>query len=94
MITIIVSALIVILVLGLITAGASVRVVQQFERGVVFRFGRVQPTTRGPGLALITPFADRLQKVCMQSSPSRSPRRTASPATTSPSASTPSSTTA
>ncbi|MCW2716936.1 MAG: Membrane protease subunit stomatin/prohibitin [Pseudonocardia sp.] len=66
MITIIVSVLIAVLALGLITAAASVRVVQQYERGVGFRFGRVRSTTRGPGLALITPFADRLQKVCMQ----------------------------
>lgn len=55
-----------IVVLGLIGAGTSVRVVQQFERGVVFRFGRVRPGTRGPGLALLAPVADRLQKVNMQ----------------------------
>jgi regulator of protease activity HflC (stomatin/prohibitin superfamily) len=41
-------------------------VVRQYERGVVFRFGRVRPDLRGPGLALIVPFADRLQKVNMQ----------------------------
>jgi regulator of protease activity HflC (stomatin/prohibitin superfamily) len=29
-------------VFGVIAAGRSVRVVQQFERGIVFRFGRVQ----------------------------------------------------
>ena len=45
---------------------ASLRVVKQFERGVVFRFGRVQPTPRRPGLAVIVPIADRLQKVSMQ----------------------------
>jgi regulator of protease activity HflC (stomatin/prohibitin superfamily) len=52
--------------LGLIGVGASVRVVQQFERGVVFRFGQVRPATRGPGLALIAPVIDRLHKVNMQ----------------------------
>jgi regulator of protease activity HflC (stomatin/prohibitin superfamily) len=45
---------------------ASLRVVKQFERGVVFRFGRVQPAPRRPGLAVIVPIADRLQKVNMQ----------------------------
>jgi regulator of protease activity HflC (stomatin/prohibitin superfamily) len=50
----------------LIGAATSVRVVQQFERGVVFRFGRLQPQTRGPGLALLVPVADRMQKVNMQ----------------------------
>jgi regulator of protease activity HflC (stomatin/prohibitin superfamily) len=44
----------------------SVRVVKQYERGVVFRFGRVQPEVRGPGLAVLRPVADRLQKVNMQ----------------------------
>jgi regulator of protease activity HflC (stomatin/prohibitin superfamily) len=46
--------------------GASVRVVKQYERGVVFRFGRVRPALLRPGLAWIVPFVDRLQKVNMQ----------------------------
>ena len=44
----------------------SARVVKQFERGLVFRFGRVLPETRGPGLNLIIPGIDRLRKVNMQ----------------------------
>jgi len=66
MVMLIVYVLLGILDLGLITAGASVRVVQQFERGVVFRFGRVRAETREPGLALIAPVMDRLHKVSMQ----------------------------
>jgi regulator of protease activity HflC (stomatin/prohibitin superfamily) len=58
--------LIAVLALGGMLLAASVRVVRQFERGVVFRFGRVRAETRGPGLALITPIADRLRKVNMQ----------------------------
>ena len=46
--------------------GASVRVIQQFERGVVYRFVKVQSRVRGPGLTLLVPVADRLQKVNMQ----------------------------
>lgn len=46
--------------------GASVRVIQQFERGVVYRFGQVQTRVREPGLTLLVPVADRLQKVNMQ----------------------------
>jgi regulator of protease activity HflC (stomatin/prohibitin superfamily) len=49
-----------------VLAGSSVRIVTQYERGVVFRFGRVRPHTRGPGLALIAPIADRMRKVNMQ----------------------------
>ena len=51
---------------GLAVVTAGLRVVRQYERGVVFRFGRVRPALRGPGLALIVPFVDRLQKVNMQ----------------------------
>ena len=53
---IVVYILAVIAALGLIGAAISVRVVQQFERGVVFRFGQVRDATRGPGLAVIAPI--------------------------------------
>ncbi len=62
----IIYALMAVGVLGALWLGTSVRVITQFERGVVFRFGRVRAVTRGPGLALIIPIADRLQKVNMQ----------------------------
>src|SRR3954454_22838306 len=60
------SLLIAIVGLVLVLLGSSIRIVSQFERGVVFRFGRVQRETRGPGLALIAPVADRMRKVNMQ----------------------------
>ena len=46
---IIMFVLIAIAVLVLLLAGSSVRVITQFERGVVFRFGRVRPRPGGPG---------------------------------------------
>jgi regulator of protease activity HflC (stomatin/prohibitin superfamily) len=52
--------------IGLAGAAASVRIVKQYERGLVFRFGRIRDRVRGPGLATILPFADRLHKVNMQ----------------------------
>ena len=52
--------------LGALGLATTIRVVKQFERGVVFRFGRVQSRVRGPGLALLIPVADRLEKVNMQ----------------------------
>jgi regulator of protease activity HflC (stomatin/prohibitin superfamily) len=55
----------VLVVLGLITLGRSVRVVQQFEQGIVFRYGKLAGT-RGPGLALLVPIVDKMQKVNMQ----------------------------
>ncbi|GLY42806.1 peptidase [Amycolatopsis sp. NBRC 101858] len=58
--------LLTILLLGAIWLKASIRVIKQYERGVVFRFGRVQPAIRGPGIALLVPIADRMQKITMQ----------------------------
>lgn len=52
--------------LGALWLATTVRVVKQFERGVVFRFGRVQSRVRGPGLTWLVPVADRLEKVNMQ----------------------------
>ena len=46
--------------------GRSLRVVQQYEQGIVFRFGKVLPGTRGPGLTIMRPIGDRMQKVNMQ----------------------------
>jgi regulator of protease activity HflC (stomatin/prohibitin superfamily) len=52
--------------LGVLWLGSNLRVVKQFERGVVFRFGRVRPRVREPGLTMLIPVADRMQKVNMQ----------------------------
>ena len=65
-----VTALVVIVVIlvlaGLVATGRSLKVVQQYEQGIVFRFGKVLPGARGPGLHAIRPFGDRMQKVNMQ----------------------------
>jgi hypothetical protein len=55
-----------ILALGPVLFGASVRVVTQFERGIVVRFGRLSGTPRGPSLTVITPVAERLHKANLQ----------------------------
>nr|BFD89648.1 hypothetical protein KitaXyl93_10080 [Kitasatospora sp. Xyl93] len=52
--------------LGAIWAGMSIRVVQQFQKGVVFRFGKVRDEVRDPGLVALLPIADRLRKVNVQ----------------------------
>ncbi|MGW1764393.1 slipin family protein [Streptomyces sp. NPDC002073] len=46
--------------------GAAARVVKQYERGVVFRFGRLREGIRVPGLTMVVPVLDRLHKVNMQ----------------------------
>ncbi|MFF5175768.1 SPFH domain-containing protein [Micromonospora sp. NPDC000089] len=57
--------LVVVVVLVLVLS-LSVRMVQQYQRGIVFRFGRVREEVRGPGLHLIVPVADRMVRVSMQ----------------------------
>jgi len=47
-------------------AVVGLRVVRQFERGVVFRFGRVQSEVRQPGLTRIHPGMDTFRRVNMQ----------------------------
>jgi regulator of protease activity HflC (stomatin/prohibitin superfamily) len=42
------------------------KIISQFEKGIVFRFGRALPGTREPGLTWINPVTDRLRKVNMQ----------------------------
>ncbi|MEU5100282.1 slipin family protein [Streptomyces sp. NPDC020996] len=51
---------------GLVYLAAAARVVKQYERGVVFRLGRLAGAARPPGFTLIVPFVDRLNKVNMQ----------------------------
>ena len=55
-------------VMGLGAAGlaTSARIIKQYERGLIFRFGRVREAVRGPGLILLMPGVDRLRKVNMQ----------------------------
>jgi regulator of protease activity HflC (stomatin/prohibitin superfamily) len=52
--------------LVLVLAAAAVRVVQEYERGVIFRLGRVVPEAKGPGLFFIIPVIDRMVKVNLQ----------------------------
>ncbi len=59
-------ALGILVIIALWLLASSVRMVQQYERGIVLRFGRLQPHQRGPGLQLIVPIADRLIKVSLQ----------------------------
>jgi regulator of protease activity HflC (stomatin/prohibitin superfamily) len=42
--------------------GATVKIVQEYERGVIFRLGRLAGA-KGPGLFLIIPFVDRMVKM-------------------------------
>src|SRR3954453_13761145 len=63
-----IAVLVVLLVVAfaaLVLAGASVRVLREYERGVVFRLGRVIDQ-KGPGLVLLIPAVDRMVRVSLR----------------------------
>jgi regulator of protease activity HflC (stomatin/prohibitin superfamily) len=63
-VVLIVVAVLALIVWGLIT---MVEVLQEYERGVVFRLGRVKGKPKGPGLIILLPFnIDRMRKVTLQ----------------------------
>jgi len=54
---------IIVVILAFITILASLRLVNQYERGVVFRLGRVRTHVKEPGLRMIIPYVDQMRKV-------------------------------
>ncbi len=56
---------ILVLVVFIIIAN-GVRIINQYERGVVFRLGRVRAHIKEPGLRLLIPIVDQMRKVSMQ----------------------------
>jgi regulator of protease activity HflC (stomatin/prohibitin superfamily) len=64
---VVVLLVIVVLVLAGIAAATMISVLQEYERGVIFRLGRVLAKPKGPGLIFLLPFGiDRIRKVNMQ----------------------------
>ena len=62
----VIAVLVVVIVILLFAVGFGLRIVQQYERGVVFRLGRVRPDVRNPGLNVIVPIIDRMVRVNLQ----------------------------
>lgn len=58
--------LIVIAVIGVIVLAQSIKIVKEYERGVIFRLGRVIPGAKGPGPFFIIPIIDKMVKVNLQ----------------------------
>ncbi len=63
--TVAIVILVVVLALAVFGVGLAIRIVKQYERGVLFRFGRLEGT-REPGLRLIIPVADVLRRVSLR----------------------------
>ena len=53
----------VVLLFVIFLAASAVRIVNEYERGVIFRLGRVQGTAKGPGLFFLVPIVDRMVKI-------------------------------
>jgi regulator of protease activity HflC (stomatin/prohibitin superfamily) len=64
----------VIAVTAAVLVGASVRVLREYERGVVFRLGRVIDQ-KGPGLVLLIPAVDRMVRVSLRTITMRIPHQ-------------------
>ena len=59
------SGLILVILLTLYFLSSAIKVLREYERGVVFRLGRIIPL-RGPGLVIIWPVIDKLVKVSLR----------------------------
>src|SRR5881398_709311 len=57
---IIVAVLLFLLILFLISA---IKVAREYERGIIFRLGRLLPAPKGPGLFILIPVVDRMVRV-------------------------------
>jgi regulator of protease activity HflC (stomatin/prohibitin superfamily) len=57
--------IILLVILGIIFLANAIKVLKEYERGVVFRLGRVIGA-KGPGLILLIPLIDRMQKVSLR----------------------------
>ena len=62
---VLIIVLVIVVVLALIGLAMAVRIIKQYEQGVLLRFGRVQGP-RAPGFRLIIPFADVLRRVSLR----------------------------
>jgi regulator of protease activity HflC (stomatin/prohibitin superfamily) len=60
--------IIIVVLLGLFILGNAIRILREYERGVVFRLGRLVGA-KGPGLILLIPIVDKMVKVSLRTVP-------------------------
>ena len=56
----------VILILVIFFLSAAIRVLNEYERGVIFRLGRALEKAKGPGLIILIPIVDRMVRVSLR----------------------------
>jgi regulator of protease activity HflC (stomatin/prohibitin superfamily) len=55
--------LFILLVVIAIILASSIRILREYERGVIFRLGRVLSEPKGPGIIFLIPLVDKLEKI-------------------------------
>jgi regulator of protease activity HflC (stomatin/prohibitin superfamily) len=61
--TVAIAVVVAIAILLVIFLFAAIKVAREYERGIIFRLGRLLPEPKGPGLFLLIPVVDRMVKV-------------------------------
>jgi regulator of protease activity HflC (stomatin/prohibitin superfamily) len=56
-------ALVIIAIFVVAVLISAIKIVKEYERGVIFRLGRVQGGAKGPGLFILLPFVDKMVKI-------------------------------
>ncbi len=59
------SGILVLIIIGLFILANAIRILREYERGVIFRLGRLMGT-RGPGLIFLIPIVDRMVRVSLR----------------------------
>ncbi len=59
------ASVIAIIILAVFFLANAIRILNEYERGVIFRLGRVI-RAKGPGIILLIPVIDRMQKVSLR----------------------------
>jgi regulator of protease activity HflC (stomatin/prohibitin superfamily) len=59
-------SIIFLLVLAVLFLASAIRILNEYERGVVFRLGRVMSRAKGPGIIIIIPVVDKLVKISLR----------------------------
>jgi len=62
-VTAVIIVVVIVLFFALLWAIAAVKVLREYERGIVFRLGRLVSEPKGPGLFLLIPIVDRMVRV-------------------------------
>lgn len=58
--------IVVLVVFGVMFLASAIKVLNEYERGVLFRLGRVASEPKGPGLVIIIPVIDKLAKISLR----------------------------